>query len=438
MTIVQNRLHDGLARQALEDRPHYVTKVTDMAEHKEVLSSEDVLTEHGLKLIGKNVRITSKLREGLLKHKLLKPLDLFLVVSDGLTPELLAREVDHLIKTDPNLQRLVTRSGDAMALHHGHAKIPLTSQMAFKLTVAKEQQPALFQHLLLTALIANYLAVRTGLSEHDTINVLSAALFHDLGELHTDPALLDPKHRITEAERRHIDVHPITGYLIVKEAAGLDASVAVAVLQHQEKLDGSGYPYGLTADRIGLYARMVGISGVSASLLARFGNNDRLSTFMRLNRHKFDPKLLALLHEGFFSESDTTSVAEKPLFPKLTAVARLLEKWAKVRTVLSNRDGGKPPQELFYLIERMATTRSMLMQFGFDPEDLESLAALAADEPLLAHELGMALDEMFWQFADLEREMVRRRKNMLLTLRAEETRFVDTWIEALRAYLHIS
>ena len=75
---------------------------------------------------------------------------------------------------------------------------------------------------------------------------------------------------------------------------------------------------------------------------------------------------------------------------------------------------------------------------GFDPEDLESLAALAADEPLLAHELGMALDEMFWQFADLEREMVRRRKNMLLTLRAEETRFVDTWIEALRAYLHIS
>ena len=437
MTIVQNRLHDGLARQALEDRPHYVTKITDMGEHKDVFSSEDVFTEHGLKLISKNVRITSKLREGLLKHKLLKPLDLLLVVSDGLTPELLAREVDHLIKTDANLQRLVARSGDAMALQHGLAKIPLTPQMAFKLTVAKEQQPTLFQHLLLTALIANYLAVRTGLSEHDTTNVLSAALFHDLGELHTNPALLDPKHRITEAERRHIDVHPITGYLIVKEAAGLDASVAVAVLQHQEKLDGSGYPYGLAADRIGLYARMVGISGVSASLLARFGNNDRLSTFMRLNRHKFDPMLLALLHEGFFSESDSTSVAE-PLRPKLTAVAQLLEQWAKVRTLLTERDSGNPPQGLLYLIERMSTTRSMLVQFGFDPEDLESLAALAAAEPLLAHELGMALDEMFWQFTDLEREMVRRRGNMLLSLRAEETRFVDAWIKALRAYLHIS
>jgi hypothetical protein len=42
MTIVQNRLHDGLARQALEHRPHYVTKIMDMGEHKEVLSSEDV------------------------------------------------------------------------------------------------------------------------------------------------------------------------------------------------------------------------------------------------------------------------------------------------------------------------------------------------------------------------------------------------------------
>ena len=177
----------------------------------------------------------------MLKHKLLKPLDLFLAVSDGLTPESLACEVGRLIKTDSNLQRLVARSGDAMALHHGLAKIPLSSQMAFKLTVAKEQQTSLYQHLLLTALIANYLAVRMRLSEKETLNVLSAALFHDLGELHTDPALLDPKHRITEAERRHIDVHPITGYLIVKEAAGLDASVAVAVLQHQEKLDGSGY-----------------------------------------------------------------------------------------------------------------------------------------------------------------------------------------------------
>jgi HD-GYP domain-containing protein (c-di-GMP phosphodiesterase class II) len=229
-----------LAIQAIEDRPHYVTKVTDMADHKK-WSVQKCFHGRRAQFISKNVRITGKLWEGLLKHKLLKPLDLFLAVSDGLTPESLACEVGRLIKTDSNLQRLVARSGDAMALHHGLAKIPLSSQMAFKLTVAKEQQTSLYQHLLLTALIANYLAVRMRLSEKETLNVLSAALFHDLGELHTDPALLDPKHRITEAERRHIDVHPITGYLIVKEAAGLDASVAVAVLQHQEKLDGSGY-----------------------------------------------------------------------------------------------------------------------------------------------------------------------------------------------------
>jgi len=435
MSSTTNALGDDLAVQALEERPHYVTRITDMADHKEVVSSDDIFTENGIKLVSKNVRISSKLREGLLRHKLLKPLDLFLVVSDGVTPESLAREVDHLIKTDAKLQRLVARSGDAMALHHGLGKIHLTSQIAFKLTVAREQQPSLFQHLLLTALIAHCLAVRMELSEHDTTNVLSAALFHDLGELFTDPALLDPKHRITEAERRHIDVHPITGYLIVREAAGLDASVAIAVLQHQEKLDGSGYPYGLIAKQVGFFARIVGISGVSASLLARFGNTNRLSVFMRLNRYKFDPRLLALLHEGFFSEDDSATVSEPSLFPKLSAVAELLGRWDEFRVLLPNDTNGDTPVDLLFLIDRMVGMRSMLTQFGFDPNRVESLVTMVAEDPQLVHELHTALDELFWQFADFERELVRHRANLSAALTDAANSHIDTWLEILRTYL---
>ena len=59
MTVSQNPLGENLAIQAIEDRPHYATKITDMADHKEVVSSEDIFTKDGLKLISKNVRITS-------------------------------------------------------------------------------------------------------------------------------------------------------------------------------------------------------------------------------------------------------------------------------------------------------------------------------------------------------------------------------------------
>jgi len=438
MTATQNSSYEDSARQSLENDPHYLTKVIEMADRKKVVSSEDIFSARGVKLVSKNVVISSKLREDLLKHKLLKPIDQSLVIGDRVTPESLAREVALLINGDANLQRLAARSGDALAMHQAFAQVPLSSQIAFKLTVAKEQQPNLFHHLLLVALISNFLAVRVGLSEQDTIKVLSAALFHDLGELHTDPMLLNPEHRITEAERRYIYVHPITGYLIVREAAGVDIAVATAVLQHQERLDGSGYPYGLSGDKIGIFARIIGVADVCASIFARFGTNDRLSAFLRLNQLKYDPKLLALLHDGFTSQPNSAAVGGISVLPRLRAAAQLLEQWEEFRALMTSPNDGNPPDKLQFLIERMVSIRSMLVQFGFDPDSLESLVMLAAEEPDVANELDVALDELHWQFTELERETTRNRENILETLSTYENRFLDAWIENLRDYIRTS
>lgn len=434
MTTEKDNRYEDLAHQALEEDTHYLTTVTEMADRKAVVAEENIYATSGTLLLAKGIPLGSNLREHLLKHKLLKPIDLSLSVEDGVTAEYLAQEAALLLEGDDYLRQLSNRLVDASELLHGFSRVSLPPQIAFKLTVAREQRPQLFHHLLTVALIGHYLALRLALPERERGDALLSALIHDLGELHTEPALLDSQHPLTDEERRYIYVHPITGYLIAREAVGIHATIPVAVLQHQERLDGSGYPYGLRAERIGTLARIIGVADVCASILSRFGNNQRLSILMRLNHRKYDPRLLTMLQEGFTPQTDTSSATDIAALPKLKAAAQLLERWSEFRASLPGLSGA-PYQELDFLFERMVNLRTLLLQFGFDPDSLQLLAELAGEDPKMASELAAALDEIHWQFNDLEREISRHRETIEAVLSAEGNAILDRWIKELQGYL---
>ncbi|MGE5465956.1 MAG: HD-GYP domain-containing protein [Ignavibacteria bacterium] len=349
--------------------------------------------------------------------------------------EHLARQTAQLIDGDPFLRELAERSGDPLAMRHELSRLDLPETLAQMLAHAREERPALYRHLLLVAVISHYLALRRELPSKETAAVLLAALCHDLGELYTDPALLDPQHRISDDERRYIYVHPITGHLVAREIARLDPAVSTAVLQHQERLDGSGYPYGLRGDRVGPLARIVGIADVCAAILVRFGTHERLGALMRLNRQKFDIGLLALLHEGIGARAPTARSTATAPHARLMAAASLLERWNDFRPALAQTGADRPAQELAFLIERMATLRHMLLQFGFDPASQQLLMELLNDDPEVAVELDAALDEVHWQFRDLDREIARRRESIEPLLDADGKRLLNEWAGQLQAYL---
>ncbi len=373
----------------------------------------------------------------MINHKLCKPIDQSLIVKNGVTVESLAKDVTRLIKENPGLQYLAAFNGDFRALPQDLILLVLSPHMGFKLTVAKEQHPDLFQHLLLVTLIAHYLAVRKKLVGKDMNNLLCAALFHDLGELYIDPVILNSENHYSEIERLHIYAHPITGYLIIHEVAGIDPAVATAILQHHERLDGSGYPYGLNGDAIGTTARIISVADACASIFARFGSSQRLTTLMRLNGQKYDPELLSLVYEGFGPITDCTVADNNVELPRLEAVSTLLETWGKFRTELGllASDSSSPPGELKYIFDRIANLRSMLFQFGFDPCSLELLVDITMADPEIAIELTAALDELDWQFIALEREICRRREIIRVALNDCENHHLDSWTKELLAYL---
>jgi len=96
----------------------------------------------------------------------------------------------------------------------------------------------------------------------DTIEgIYMAASIHDIGKISLPAEILSKPLRLTEIERKMIQAHSKVGYDILN---GVDFSwpIAQIVLQHHERMDGSGYPHGLGGKEVLIEARIVGVADV--------------------------------------------------------------------------------------------------------------------------------------------------------------------------------
>jgi len=116
-------------------------------------------------------------------------------------------------------------------------------------------------HQRRTTEIARAIAFEMGLSKQEIEGIRMAGVIHDLGKISIPAEILSKPGEISDSEFSLIRQHPQAGYEILK---GIDFNWPVAdiVLQHHERLDGSGYPYSLQKDDILLEARIIGVADV--------------------------------------------------------------------------------------------------------------------------------------------------------------------------------
>ena len=89
-----------------------------------------------------------------------------------------------------------------------------------------------------------------------------AGLLHDLGKAAIPLAVLNKPGKLTDQEFTVVRSHPVEGYHMLKEGAGVPEAVMDACLHHHEKVDGSGYPDKLKGEGISVIARMTAICDV--------------------------------------------------------------------------------------------------------------------------------------------------------------------------------
>lgn len=116
-------------------------------------------------------------------------------------------------------------------------------------------------HQKRTTEIASAIAFEMGLSKQVIEAIRMAGVIHDLGKISVPAEILSKPGKLNVSEFSLIKQHPETGYEILQ---GIDfkGPVANIVLQHHERLNGSGYPYNLKDDDILLEARILGVADV--------------------------------------------------------------------------------------------------------------------------------------------------------------------------------
>jgi HD-GYP domain-containing protein (c-di-GMP phosphodiesterase class II) len=106
------------------------------------------------------------------------------------------------------------------------------------------------------------LAKQLGLDEAQTRSAGMAGLMHDLGKALMPMEILNKPGKLTPDEFNIIKTHPSEGYRLLLAGDKVDAMVLDVCLHHHEKTDGSGYPKGLKADEISLFAKMGAVCDV--------------------------------------------------------------------------------------------------------------------------------------------------------------------------------
>ena len=109
--------------------------------------------------------------------------------------------------------------------------------------------------------LAQAIAKEINLPSDDIAGVYMAASIHDIGKISLPAEILSKPIKLSEIELKMIQAHSKVGYDILK---GIDfpRPIAQIVLQHHERMDGSGYPHGLGGKEILVEARIVGVADV--------------------------------------------------------------------------------------------------------------------------------------------------------------------------------
>lgn len=388
-----------------DQNPHYLRSVTEVGERQEVVAHEDIYAANGMKLLAKGARIDRSKWEHLIEHKLKTPLELLLTAADAVDTAALANDIDKLLAEDASLARISTRSGDPHSLKFVLGQISLPQPISFRLTVMREDRSALYRHSLRVAIVAHYLGVQLQLADTQRESLLLAALLHDIGEMHTDPALLAPDRPIGADDWRFVHVHPITAYVVLQQMKAVPNEVMQAILQHHERLDGSGYPYGHTEKQIGLLARILAMAEMHEAVVQRLGEG-RLNIILRLNSHRLDGSVVDALRGlvQIDSRPEEREPREADAAERISRFFGIFREWAAVETAIKGSAANAP---LHFMIDRMATLRSVALQAGIDSMLLVALD-LKNDDAGVLNELIETLDELDRMLGDLVIEIQRR------------------------------
>jgi len=125
----------------------------------------------------------------------------------------------------------------------------------------ESRDPYTSGHQRRVAKLARLVGEKMGLDKDRLKGLYIGGLLHDIGKISTPESILSKPGELTDEEWNLVCAHAKQGYLILK-GTNLPWLVADMALHHHERLDGSGYPHGVSGDKLSLENRILGVCDV--------------------------------------------------------------------------------------------------------------------------------------------------------------------------------
>lgn len=169
-------------------------------------------------------------------------------------------------------------------------------------------------HPLNTAIYSVFLANKLEYNEVQIMEIALSALLHDIGKINLTGEITDPT-KMNKDEEIGYRKHPLLGHKLIKTELKLSENIARVALQHHERMDGSGWPYGISSTMISEYAQIIAICNhfdnmtSSATNLEISNFREALRALLKAGSRTFSPKpLYSFVH--MLSYGDTATFEE--------------------------------------------------------------------------------------------------------------------------------
>lgn len=383
--------------------PHALATILEAAETRRIISATDIFDANGIKLWASQQPVSAELQRRLADRELREPLESSLVAEDGVSAATLAQSLQAMVEGPSGLARLLRPH--AARLLKELPQLPLYPVAQLLLTAGQAARPARFEHAVAAMALNGALMAASGGDTPEIRIAMLCGLLHDLGELYIAPTFGE-----AEADReldftsfQQLVVHPHVGFLLLRQLTHYPSSVAVAVGEHHERLDGSGYPRALREAQLSPQGRLL---SVTEAALAALGDPAahllHASVALRAVPGEFDPGWTGTISRAASAQPPAEAVMETAdIQARLGALDAVLQR-AEVQVAAATQTMTEPAVQdalslAGFLLQRLRT--------GWNESGLWNPQALASAD---AAEVEALEDELYRRLRAVQRATLMR------------------------------
>jgi HD-GYP domain-containing protein (c-di-GMP phosphodiesterase class II) len=160
------------------------------------------------------------------------------------------------------------------------------------------KQDYFYHHSVSVSILSAFLGKKMGYPKGEWFQIGLAGLLSDAGMAKLGDFAFHKEGTLTNEEKLEIRQHPTFSYRMVEHITSIPYTVKLAVLQHHERIDGSGYPLGISNEKIHRYARIIAVSDIYHAMTCERSYRKKQSPFKVIEElqkdqfSKIDPRVV--------------------------------------------------------------------------------------------------------------------------------------------------